>query len=307
MTPGTGNRILILSDGKPGHVNQSLAFARLLDLDHDLVDCRWRHPWGKAASYLLDRFGFRMQSLFEVGDLGGRYAAVLSAGSDTYYANKVLAARLKIPSVALMLPRGYRFDFNLIVAQEHDRPPQRSNLLALPVNLAAPSPAGVVEFSPEREAVAVIIGGPSRHFDLSLDQLRQQLEGVFALFPEADLVATTSRRTPSEAEELVAGFPFRRCIVYNREPVNPIPDFLAHCRTVFVTGDSTSMVSEAVSFGHAAVEVLPLVPRQEDSKILRMIQRLEELGYLHTFDGTLGNCRRKVDQRAILGTVWPCA
>lgn len=307
VAPGTGNRILILSDGKPGHVNQALAFARLLDLDYDLVTCRRRRPWGKAASYLLDRFGIRDSSLFDLGEHGTRYAAVLSAGSDTYYANKVLAARLKIPSVALMLPRGYRLDFNLIIAQEHDRPPQRSNLLALPVNLAAPVPEGLVQFDPMREAVAVIVGGPSRHFDLSPDQLRRQLERIFVLFPEADMVATTSRRTPPEAQALVAGFPFRRCVVYNREPINPIPDFLAHCRTVFVTGDSTSMVSEAVSFGHAAVEVLPLVPRRGDSKVLRMLQRLEELGYLHTFDGTLGNCRRKIDQRAILGTVWPCA
>ena len=67
------------------------------------------------------------------------------------------------------------------------------------------------------------------------------------------------------------------------------------------------MVSEAVSFGQAAIEVLPLTPRVADSKILRMLLRLEDLGYLHTFDGSLGHCRRKFDQQSILGTVWPCA
>jgi uncharacterized protein len=302
-----GSKVLILSDGKPGHLNQSLAFARLLQLDYDLVDCRCRSRWAKAASYFLDRFGIRSAALFRVGPHGERYVAVLSAGSETYYANKVLAARLKAKAVAIMLPSGYRLDYDLIVAQEHDRPPARSNLLSLPVNLAAPSPQGVVDFVASQQSVGVIVGGPSRHFELSFEQLRQQLATIFSLFPGADLVATTSRRTPAEVEELVASFPFRRSVLFNREPVNPIPDFLAHCQTVFVTGDSTSMVSEAVSFGQASIEVLPMVPRVADSKILRMLQRLEELGYLHTFDGSLGHCRRKFDQQAILGTVWPCA
>lgn len=303
----TGGKILILNDGKPGHLNQSLAFARLLQLEYDLADCRCRSRWAKAVSYLLDRLGVRSSAVFEVGAHGERYQAVVSAGSETYYANKVLAAGLGAKAVAIMLPSGYRLDFDLIVAQEHDRPPQRTNLLSLPVNLASPTPQGIVEFPAGQASVGVIVGGPSRHFDCTIEPLRQQLEAIFSLFPDADLVATSSRRTPVEIEELLASFPFRRCVRYHREPVNPIPDFLAHCQTVFVTGDSTSMVSEAVSFGQAAIEVLPLTPRVADSKILRMLQRLEELGYLHTFDGSLGHCRRKFDQQAILGTVWPCA
>lgn len=307
MTAESGGKVLILNDGKPGHLNQSLAFARLLDLDYDLVDCRCRSRLAKAVSYLFDRLGVRSPGLFRVGEHGLHYQAVISAGSETYYGNKVLAAVLGAKAVAIMHPSGYRLDFDLIVAQEHDRPPQRSNLLSLPVNLAAPSPQGVVDFTASQEGVGVIIGGPSRHFDFPLEPLRQQLESIFTLFPNADLVATTSRRTPVEIEELVASFPFRRSVLYSHEPVNPIPDFLAHCQTVFVTGDSTSMVSEAVSYGHAAIEVLPLLPRVADSKILRMLSRLEELGYLHTFDGSLGHCRRKFDQQAILATVWPCA
>lgn len=307
MPVAAGSKVLILSDGKPGHLNQSLAFARLLQLDYDLVDCRYVSRWAKAASYLLDRCGLRTSALFSVGAHGAHYQAVLSAGSETYYANKVLASRLGAKAVAIMLPSGYRLDFDLIIAQEHDRPPQRTNLLSLPVNLAAPRPQGVVDFVPGQNSVGVAIGGTSRHFSISREQLGLQLESIFSLFPGADLVATTSRRTPREVEELVASFPFRRSILFSREPVNPIPDFLAHCQTVFVTGDSTSMVSEAVSFGQAAIEVLPLVPRLADSKILRMLTRLEELGYLHTFDGSLGHCRRKFDQQSILGTVWPCA
>jgi uncharacterized protein len=307
VSSASGEKILILSDGKPGHLNQSIAFARLLGLDYDLVECRSRSRWAKAASYLLDRCRLRSSLPFTVGPHGKHYAAVASAGSETYYANKVLARQLGAKAVAIMLPSGYRLDFDLIVAQEHDRPPQRSNLLALPVNLAAPVASGVVEFFAGQQAVGVVIGGPSRHFELSREQLRGELERIFALFPQADLVATTSRRTPAEVEDLVAEFPFRRAVLFHREPVNPIPDFLAHCQTVFVTGDSTSMVSEAVSFGQAEIEVLPLVPKTRENKILRMLQHLEELGYLHTFDGHLGHCRRKVDQRAILGTVWPCA
>ena len=108
-----------------------------------------------------------------------------------------------------MLPRGYRYDFELIVAQQHDRPPRRSNILVLPVNLSCVEPQGLVGRAGERPCVALIVGGPSRHFGMDADRLREQVARIFALFPEADLLLTTSRRTPREVEAMLEALPFR--------------------------------------------------------------------------------------------------
>jgi len=299
-------QVVILSDGKPGHLNQSLAFAKLLGYSWQVRQVAFKNRLCKALSYLADRMGLQLSGLFRLeGEVAG-VCAVVSAGSETYYANKVLARRLQVPAVAIMLPRGYRYDFELIVAQQHDRPPRRSNILVLPVNLSCVEPQGLVGRAGERPCVALIVGGPSRHFVMDADRLREQVARIFALFPEADLLLTTSRRTPREVEAMLEALPFRYRVIYSQQPINPIPDFLAISDYVFVTEDSTSMISEAVCFGHASVEVLPLPGTSARNKVGAMVADLADRGCLHLFDGSLGNCHRKLDLRRELARVRPC-
>jgi len=303
---GSARQVVILSDGKPGHRNQSLAFAGLLGYSWEVRRVAFRNRFCKALSYLADNLGLHLPWLFRLEGPVPAGCAVVSAGSATYYANKVLARRLKVPAVAIMLPRGYRYDFDLIVAQQHDRPPRRSNILVLPVNLSRVEPRGLVTRDPERPCVALIVGGPSRHFSMDQDRLREQVRRIFNLFPHADLLLTTSRRTPADVETMLEAMPFKRSIIFSREPVNPIPDFLAISDYVFVTEDSTSMISEAVSFGQASVEVLPLPATSARNKVGTMVADLAKRGCLHVFDGSLGDCHRKLDLQGELEKVRPC-
>jgi mitochondrial fission protein ELM1 len=204
-----------------------------------------------------------------------------------------------------MLPRGYRYDFDLIVAQQHDRPPVRDNILTLPVNLSYTEPKGLVVREGGKPCVSLIIGGPSRHCRMSAALLQKQMQQIFDLFPGADFLVTTSRRTPPEVEALLDRTPFRYKVIASREEVNPIPDFLAISDYVFVTEDSTSMISEAVCYGQANVEVLPLAKRGNAIKIQRMIGHLQQAGALHVFDGFYGKSHRKLDLQTMLRVVWP--
>ncbi len=294
-------KLLILSDGKPGHVNQSVAFARLLGLDYTVCRVSLKSRFAKALSYLLDRLGIYSSSLYRIdGELSSEASAVVSAGSSTYYANRVIGRILKVPSIAIMYPGGYTPAFDLIVAQEHDSPPERDNVLTIPINLSAPQPLGAVTRRDGVTTIAVIIGGPSRHFSMDVDRLRRQLEKLYDLFPRADFIATTSRRTPVEVDRLIEEGPFSYRVIASRENVNPIADFLAMADYVFVTEDSTSMISEAVCFGAARVEVLPLVKTGTRNKVQGMITSLAAGGYLHVFDGEVGDCGRKMEIRPML-------
>lgn len=297
-------KALILSDGKPGHVNQAIAFARLLDLPFEVRRVSFCNRLCKALSYAFDRFGSSLKGLFEIDGELPECSVVVSAGSETYYANRTIARSLGLRSVAIMLPRGYRYDFDLIVAQQHDRPPLRDNILALPVNLSCPEPQGLVTRSADKPCVSFVFGGPSRHYLMDIAVLKKQMQQVFALFPEADFLATTSRRTPSEVEDLVENGPFRYKLIASRQEGNPIPDFLSFSDYLFVTEDSTSMISEAVSFGQANIEILPLIKSGKSNKVLRMIAPLLEQGYLHVFDNSLGDCHRKFDLQTVLREAW---
>jgi len=299
-------KYLILSDGKPGHVNQSIALARHLGRPFEIVGVHFRNRPVKLLSFLLDRVGVYTPSLLRWDPPEGDFCAVVSAGSETYYANKVLARRRGVPSVAIMLPRGYRLDFDLIIAQEHDNPPVKKNILSLPVNLSRVEPQGVFRPRAGVRYVALVVGGPNQAFGFDRDRFRQALDAVFASFPEFQIVVTTSRRTPADIEEEIDRHPFEEKIIYSRNPVNPIPDFLASCEYVFLTADSTSMISEAVTFGRARIEIIPLPTRKDPGKYDRMIGTLVELGCVHRFDGRPGTADRKIDLADMLGGITIC-
>ncbi|HZV81160.1 MAG TPA: ELM1/GtrOC1 family putative glycosyltransferase, partial [Geobacteraceae bacterium] len=153
-------KLLILSDGKPGHVNQSIAFARLLGCDYTICRVALTGRISKVLTYIFDRMGIYVPALFTVLDpLPEGCVAVVSAGSSTYYANRAVGRTLSAPSVAIMYPGGYSPGFDLIIAQEHDAPPQRDNIVTIPVNLSAPQPQGLVKRMEGVTTVAVIIGG----------------------------------------------------------------------------------------------------------------------------------------------------
>ena len=285
--------ILILDDGRKGHLNQSIAFAEHLGAPYDVVSVRPRHRWSKALSYLLDRFGICTEALFSLSKpLRKHYAMVVGAGSGTYYMTKVLAKRLGARSVTMMLPKGYRYDFDTIFAPIHDNPPERANIVPIPANFAYIEPQGL--FYPQKPAIAIVIGGPNGTFAMDETVLLKRIEKIIAHFKGYEIALSTSPRTPVTIEKHLEALDIEYKVIYSQHPVNPIPDFLTHCETLFVTIDSTSMISEAVSYGNAAVTVLPL-PAKGDNKYMRFVERLAKEGYVHLCDGTFKRANRKID------------
>ncbi len=303
----TERRVLILSDGKPGHLNQSVAFARHLGYSYEIRPVAFRHRFCKALSYLYDRQRIYSDALFRIeGDLP-ECCAVVSAGSATYYANRVTAKKMNTRSVAIMLPKGYRYDFDLIVAQEHDNPPRRSNILTLPVNLNFVVPTWLVKADPGNRYVSLVIGGSNKVFRMDAESLERTVEEIFRRFAQHRILVATSRRTPPAVEAMLDRHPFAARFLYSRDPANPIPDFLALCDYVFITADSTSMISEAVCFGNSCIEVIPLEGAGTDNKFLRMTRRLSDLGCLHIYDGEVAACSTKIDLSERLREVRLCA
>jgi hypothetical protein len=57
-------RILIISDGKPGHLNQSIAFCKIKDISYDILEVKFKSKIHKSLSYLFDKIGFFVEHLF---------------------------------------------------------------------------------------------------------------------------------------------------------------------------------------------------------------------------------------------------
>ena len=289
------SRALIVSDGRPGHLNQSLALAKYLGITADVHEVSPRFRWSKALSYLLDKAGIYTGRLFTGHDqvhTSVKYDLVIGAGSSTYYMTKVLAKELGAKSVTMMLPRGYHYDFDLIFAPKHDNPPVRPNLVEIPANFAYVEPHGIYQTS--KRSIGIVIGGDNKVFSMSEKLLQEQLDAIIAHYGDYEVAVTTSPRTPESVVSMLKKYAFDYSVIYSEDPVNPIPDFLDQCETVFITSDSTSMISEAVSYGSANVIVLPLESDRE-SKFTRLVDTLEKEGYLSVYDGTFKEVNRKID------------
>ncbi len=310
-------KVLILTDGKAGHENQSKAFARALGCEFDLVEIHFKSAFHKALSYLFDHLGIHTLSLFPSFDIrhpapdtqttNHEYCAVLGTGSGTFYAAKSLARKLGVKCGVVLYPRGYRIaSFDCVLAPAFDRPAPAPNVIPIPVNLvasdaafyAAGTEAFRARYTPsEKPAVAIIVGGPNKCSTLSADWMRTQLNQIFSTYkpPSSKLQApsstheiwvTTSRRTPPEVEAVVDSFPFDYKLLYSKDHFNPIPAFVQLASTLYVTAESTGMISESCTFGTAEVRVLDNL-KPGPHKFRRFVEDLARGGYV--------NGARKVD------------
>ena len=319
-------KALILSDGRKGHENQSIAFCELKGLDFRICRVAYANKFLKLFSYTLDFFGLYFK-IFKC-DLGGSGTAAdlkngsnlnspaspdsanldvapngansdavsdrnlnfanfdlfVGAGSTSYYALKFYARRYAKPSIALMYPKGYRKDFSIIIAGAHDRPMPSANLKISPVSLSFSRPQGL--YQPQCKSIGFIIGGPNSCFEMG-DEILKQIEGVRAQFADCEFALTTSPRTPQATESALEKLSWDYSVIYSHEPVNPIGDFLAQCEWVFISEDSVSMISEAVSNGSASVAILSLKRKDAHNKFDDFISALVSTGHARRYDEAL--------------------
>ena len=293
-------KAIILTDGKAGHENQSRAFARALGCEATLVPVKFKSKLSKALSYAFDRVGIRTLFPFEepskllAASDGAK--AVIGTGSGTFYAAKSLAKRLGVKCGVVLTPSGYDLaSFDCILSPSFDNPPRRPNIVEIPANLVANDESfyekGVAAFRERHtpgggDAVAVIVGGPNKCSTMSADWMKRELERVFSENAGCEFWVTTSRRTPADVETVVDSFPFDYKLLYSRDRFNPIPAFVKLAKRLYVTAESTGMLSEACTFGSAEVFALDNL-NPGPHKFRRFVQNLKDGGYL---DGS-----RKVD------------
>ena len=316
-------KVLILTDGKAGHENQSKALARALGCEYEIVEVAFRSKFAKVLSYLFDRVGIRTQALWKfvpkvfastepLPPLPEPFqpSAVLGTGSGTFYAAKSLAKACKAKCGVVLYPRGYDLaSFDCVLAPAFDRPKTAPNVIEIPANLVAADEAfyekGVAAFrerhEPKGEAVAVIVGGPNKCSTMTPEWMKARLDEIFAArtsddpntqtpkHPNTEFWVTTSRRTPPEVEAVVDSYPWDYKLLYSKDHFNPIPAFVKLAKKLYVTAESTGMLSESCTFGSAEVIALDNL-NPGPHKFRRFVEDLRRDGYV---DGN-----RKVDLSA---------
>ena len=124
---------------------------------------------------------------------------------------------------------------------------------------------------------------------MTVEWMKSRLDEIFAANKGAQLCVTTSRRTPADVEALVDSYPWSYKLIYSKDHFNPIPAFVQLAKRLYVTAESTGMLSEACTFGKAEVVALDNL-KPGPHKFRRFVENLRREGYV---DGC-----RKVDLSA---------
>lgn len=257
------------------------------------VFANWRcHGRMRAMRFCLDREAYR--------DLMATYAEfVVSCGSATAAANVFMAHENNAKNIIIMKPAGIGLKkFTLAIVPEHDRAAAGKNVIRTvlapnlindeAVRLAGEALCRQYDLRSPGGFVGLFVGGDNPEFALTRKAVEAVLEGLLAFCSEenARLLVTTSRRTSSD----VAGALKRRLagearaallIIANEKNTDAaVGGILALSKAVVVSGESISMVSEAVSSGKKTV-VFELAKRYEgETKHERSLRRLAAAGYL---------------------------
>ena len=262
--------IWCVMDGKPGHQNQSLGLAEAIGRQQSVQIFEIPlQSWLRGWRALLPGAVAPLQSLPKP-DL------ILGAGHATHLPVIKLGRRYGGQTVVLMRPSlpARCFDLCLIPDAHQLRKPTDQMIITRGV-------LNRVVRSNQKDPYQglILIGGPSKHFQWSDDEVIRQVTSVVGRSTDICWTIGSSRRTPSSLLQQWKQSGLRANLVLAQDaPSGWLLQQYARAGTIWVTEDSVSMTYEAVTSG-SRVGLIELTANAEN-RVTRSIDGLAELAYV---------------------------
>ncbi len=236
---------------------------------------------------------------------------IVSCGSSAAGVNNLLSRDHNAKSIVVLKPGilDYR-RFDLVILPEHEAPKKEIKGVVMAVTKAAPNLVTPEYQERQKEQllkqyshlkdnlrfkIGLFIGGDSKDILLTEQQIKTLIHQITEAAREinADILATTSRRTPLAIEQMLqrrlrthAHCPL--LIVASRDAVpSAVGGILGLSDINVVSGDSISMISEAASSGKDTIVFTPEVKDPSSkgkNKHVQFIERLNAQGFILSTD-----------------------
>ncbi|MBU1121865.1 MAG: mitochondrial fission ELM1 family protein [Candidatus Omnitrophica bacterium] len=271
--------VLILSDGKIGHIKQTKAFLSFLREEENYIindriieityKNRLSRGLGEICAFVSGKSccgcGKCLKTILTTETyfkLQKTYAdIIISAGSLLAPINKLFSSYLDSKSVVILRPNIPLGKFDIAVIPKHDRVYSKNNVeikgaLVYPHDLTEKGQTCRQFFKlSDNKKISFLLGGPlSTKIDF-LNNLKVFIDKLI-LFSQTTgykLLISTSRRTPKEAEDYIThkltNFKNTEAICYpSKTNYDFVFDgFISLSEIVFVSDESISMISEIIS------------------------------------------------------------
>jgi KDO2-lipid IV(A) lauroyltransferase len=289
--------ILILSDGKTGHLRQSQAVANIISdyfkdsgikTDIQIQEIKFKNMLSRIgltfSCLLAGRFNCQgclwcMRRFLKKDTynsfINQKPGAIISCGSSLASVNYILSRENLSKSVAILRPSFLSTKrFDLVIMPRHDNPPKRKNIVVTEgalnlinedylnncishiVHHKALADANRISYSNDKQLViGLLLGGKTKNFNLKKEIIQDLIKQIksASIKLDADILLSTSRRTPEEINELVKEEfkDYSRCrllIIANEKNIpDAIGGILGLSQIIIISPESVSMISEAVN------------------------------------------------------------
>lgn len=309
-------KVLILSDSRAGHFNQSLAVSEAIQSFGPVEEVYVEVKVKKLGKYFLrillnSRIGRSLfknrpslkliQTFYEGYEWNGKPDIIISAGKDTSLINAMLA--LMYESINFFIGNPKKLEHHLFSGVLTVLNRGFDNQIVLNVAPTKSYSGDLTEFTrtykleSHYEYYTLLIGGDGSGYKFGEEDIDKLITFVNTTASKVKWLVTTSRRTSEVYEEKMEKEMQTECfIAYHKNPQKVVAGFLELSTAVFVTEESASMVSESVAFKKPTIALAPKQYSADKSyqKILhkfsleKRIQRVE-ISRLDNFEVDLEN------------------
>jgi len=299
-------KIIIISEGRPGHYNQSVSLARSVGLDYEIRNI----PFVDFRTELLRLFDnvvnkdiAKMLFIKFFGVDPENYMGAIGTGNRVHPFLALFKRATGLPTISIFYPKLLPDIFDMIIVPYHDRAPD---------SLRVHHVFGAIYFKEKLENdeienfrsklksngpwISIIIGGNSKHHAFNSDEI---IKGLDLLFENENLkdykyLLSTSRRTPENLESLLEkkDYPLDFSVYYHKDKTNPLRYYFEISDFAVITSDSISMITEAINCGLFCYCIK--IPEKGKLKFDTSLELLEKQGFIKFIDcEKLGSITKK--------------
>ena len=271
-------KILIISDGIPGHFNQSNGVAFMIKETFECAitthELSWRLYALRSACNIFAKLLLRLNNkniargilwMYSPINIQG-HDLVIAAGGNTMPVSAAIKLAYSLPVIQLGSPRGLHSSmFNALVTVEKyfDHP---SNIVAaISPNLYSPAVCSIAAQKDNlSDHILFLIGGEGIGYSYGLNEWESMLTSIQVSISKIKLPISivTSRRTSPEVEDLfqsrlknILG-DYSAWFHHGDKNFN-LAALLGSAINIFVTEDSAMMISESISSGKPVTTLYP--------------------------------------------------
>ena len=302
-------KILIISDGIPGHFNQSKGVALMLSNECECFvtthEISWRLYFLRSACTFIAKLLLRLKNkiiargiLFAYRPVKIQgYDLIIAAGGNTMPVTAALKLTYSIPVIQLGSPRGLHSSmFTALVTVEKYFDDPSNIIAAISPNLYSPEVCSKAAHKNNlKDHILFLIGGEGIGYSYSLKELESMLTNIEALHSQTKLPISivTSRRTSPEVEDLLQARLKNILGEYSAwfhqgDSNFNLAALLGSAKNIFVTEDSAMMISESISSGKPVTTLYPSniksPPRYENHISKYAALELIKRSPIHDFD-----------------------